>query len=105
MNERLKLCPFCGGEAKSYPGVLGEVYCPLCGATTPRGENSCELWNKRTKNELKPCPLCGGDAEICKTYTRKYIARCKQCGFETGLWYMSEEAISAWSMRFNDDKV
>ena len=56
MNEQLKPCPFCDGEAllKTYYGsgkeALGFVYCKECGVTTRSYESinaAIEAWNRR----------------------------------------------------------
>lgn len=64
MNEELKPCPFCGGEAEviklenyhtqSYRYF---VTCRVCGAEIPRISRSRQqaksVWNRRADNETK----------------------------------------------------
>ena len=67
MNNKLKPCPFCGGEAKIhncaelenetarviYSGKIG-IHCAVCRVATIPYENmtqAVEAWNRRTKNE------------------------------------------------------
>ena len=59
MNEKLKRCPFCGGEAEiAYHFRLGtgeflsKVYCTKCGVMTPvyvGEEEAINAWNTRVK--------------------------------------------------------
>lgn len=57
MSEKLKLCPFCGGEAEVI-AVIDEwnetyfVLCTNCGANTINGineEEAINAWNMRVK--------------------------------------------------------
>ncbi len=56
MSEKLKLCPFCGGEAelRKYPDDSWDVTCKnkncnrvVMTAITQTKERAIELWNKR----------------------------------------------------------
>lgn len=60
MNKELKPCPFCGGEANTYPVVVGRhldhtlfsVSCKKCGCGTKRFDwirEAIAAWNKRAK--------------------------------------------------------
>lgn len=58
--EKLKPCPFCGGEAspKNTGGVFfvscgyGTPSCGMTGPTTMDGvDRACELWDKRAEPE------------------------------------------------------
>ena len=55
MSEKLKPCPFCGGDAKMYNDCdtfLGYVYCPKCrgraGYECQTNDEAIAAWNKRT---------------------------------------------------------
>lgn len=62
--DKLKPCPFCGGEAHLFVNNGVRVICPDCGATTKvlidsmsaRGvsgnsvESVIKAWNRRTEN-------------------------------------------------------
>lgn len=54
--EKLKPCPFCGGEAKvqRFPRNYS-VYCTECGARTmsfkPTEEEAVEDWNRRVSDD------------------------------------------------------
>lgn len=52
-NNRLKSCPFCGGEAELYQTYNGcyQVECHKCGARScieKKKENVISKWNERT---------------------------------------------------------
>lgn len=56
MMEKLKPCPFCGGEAKVMDrGFPHWVYCTKCYAKVHGGtrdeKDSIEAWNRRTNDE------------------------------------------------------
>lgn len=57
--EKLKKCPFCGGEAQmcagSSKGEIAWVYCEKCGAesgTRDTAEKAAEAWNRRVNEWL-----------------------------------------------------
>jgi Lar family restriction alleviation protein len=52
MTEKLKLCPFCGGEAQIYSAYDSThcVQCTVCGITTLHTRNKADaiaVWNRR----------------------------------------------------------
>lgn len=56
MAETLRLCPFCGGEAKfeTYGGTACAVVCQSCRCGTPTmslddGMQAVEAWNRRAE--------------------------------------------------------
>lgn len=58
MMRELKPCPFCDGKAElvdyGLTGRLKVVMCLDCGARTrvfERGENACDAWNRRARDE------------------------------------------------------
>lgn len=68
MMDRLKPCPFCGGEARlRYFKPLGWVQCKKCGATsaavsdyyeeTDGKEQAVAAWNRRAQPENEPLTL------------------------------------------------
>ena len=62
MNDKLKPCPFCGGEAmlEKIPNRSFIVRCPKCGAKTPYWSWSAaaiETWNKRAQPTFTPDEL------------------------------------------------
>lgn len=118
MNNQLLPCPFCGGDAHLAWYNYGEehvvVECEnfnclsaVCGAKTP--EEAVKRWNSRMKeNNLKRCPFCGGVARLehfdngeCEMYQVK----CKnpQCQAETPTYNESEDVISIWNNRNNQE--
>ena len=83
MKDKLKVCPFCGGEAeaKTEESGLKQVSCSTCGTHTLWSINAHSAWNKRRRAgiELKPCPCCGGSAKLHEAYDGKYCVQCKDC--------------------------
>ena len=73
--ERLKPCPFCGGEAKIMKmGYPHWVYCLECGAKVHGGtsseKDSIKAWNRRAeRSEESFCTHC-------KTKDIEYCAAC-----------------------------
>ena len=60
MDEMLKPCPFCGGEAKleTYGGTACAVVCQSCHCGTPTvslndGERAVEAWNRRAERTCR----------------------------------------------------
>jgi len=64
--DKLKLCPFCGGEAKPVPrfcmGYSGDgVICSVCHAETPKHLEYAAArrwWNTRAEPAPKTCKDC-----------------------------------------------
>lgn len=74
--EKLKPCPFCGGEAKIMKmGYPHWVYCLQCGAKVHGGtiseKDSIKAWNRRAeRNEESFCTHCKTkDVEHCAACT------------------------------------
>ena len=108
MTEKLKPCPFCGGDVETNTSsVIEQIYCPNCGATTVWSTFSVsrEHWNKRTKKEtrLKLCPICGNRAIIHKAYDGTFCVQCPKCTLTSPYKSTKEEAIKAWNRRINDE--
>ncbi len=120
MTEKLKPCPFCGGEAKlqelkMLDGTI--IYYIIC------RNNSCKVqpmthemntdyeainaWNNRPENiimngELKSCPMCGSNAELIKFASSVYCVLCHNDNcitYERYGYHTKEEAIKAWNSR------
>lgn len=58
MSEKLKPCPFCGGEVEFYIGVydICTVTCKNCGAMTSftnslTKDKTIDTWNRRVSND------------------------------------------------------
>lgn len=56
MSDKLKSCPFCGGEAEVVETLFYDykVACEKCGASTPlcdSEEMAVEAWNRRKESE------------------------------------------------------
>ena len=102
-ENKLNLCPFCGGVAELkceyYRSDPLDRYYAECTRCAARGgessaipeklnqEMATELWNNRMKTPtviLKPCPFCGvGNAgEVIRSHTNVYI-KCVCCGIRT----------------------
>ena len=105
MTEKLKPCPFCGGEAKvdvsQALSELKQVFCPNCGASNLWGKDAVKLWNKRKK--IKRCPICGAKGLIHEAYDGTWLVQCSKCYLTGPHKPTQEEAIKAWNRRANDD--
>ena len=96
MSEKLKPCPFCGGEAEILQ-TSGHMFCPLCSDCDTSGghyfteEDAARAWNDRAErtchNALKesdyggvwPIPhfKCSSCGVMLAFYEFDY---CPQCG-------------------------
>lgn len=124
MTEKLKPCPFCGGEAKyakagwfkGFPEEIADyvmIVCSSCGATTETYKSINELtslWNKRSEkiadnNGLKSCPNCGKKARVFVLHGGNYIIECSSdnnyecCHVSNGFSPNAKDAITAWNSR------
>ena len=82
MAETLRLCPFCGGEAKleTYGGTSCAVVCQTCRCGTPTmslddGMQAVEAWNCRAER------TCRIDMPVIDWETGETDYRCSACGF------------------------
>ena len=61
MREKLKPCPFCGGEAEYGLTMAGEeVYCTACYANMPRmttADETIRRWNTRADRTCRMVPM------------------------------------------------
>ena len=106
MSEKLKHCPFCGGEAKVLDGTpLHMVICTKCNSNTSWRWKAIDIWNKRTRKEtrLKPCPLCGCKAEITDGVGEGFRIQCKKCGLSSDDSWEIGKIIKAWNRRANNE--
>ena len=105
MNEQLKTCPFCGGEAELKTNEsIGQVVCTQCGARNLWSSNAQALWNKRTKRDtsLKPCPICGKKGRVFQAYDGSFCVQCLNCSLTTNYFQNANEAKNAWNTRANE---
>lgn len=50
MQEQLKPCPFCGGEAREIESLFASIYCADCGVMGPKYlhmNQAIKHWNTR----------------------------------------------------------
>ena len=124
MKEKVKPCPFCGGEAKymkvgwvkGTPSEFADwvmIICPDCHCVTEAYKDINELtalWNKRAKNvndykRLSSCPHCGGKANVSMITRGYYKVECANddyyecCHTASGISTNKERAITAWNRR------
>lgn len=87
MKEKLKPCPFCGGEAKIRKDITGltEVWCYDCLTNTglqPPGDYAIKKWNTRPAEDA----LKASNEKMRKVLEKQCIA-CRmrdhecECGF------------------------
>ena len=114
MSEKLKPCPFCGGEAMEreatyYHNTRYYIQCTKCGAGSAFSlseQGAIDAWNTRAyeqkQPELKPCPFCGKIPQLIDAGTYYYVCcfnelcKIRPCTSEKNA---PEEAISAWNTR------
>lgn len=85
MNDELKPCPFCGGEAKRSEETYGVtfmswVYCTSCGAQGASRHieaEAAEAWNARATFGSGECEFVG-DA--------KRTPKCSACGWQASIY-------------------
>lgn len=109
MVEKLKDCPFCGGQAEiiktEFEGErVYSVSCEDCNATTGASSDKgfvIEVWNCREEN-LLPCPNCGGQGLVSEVEIEgeKYLSViCEKCGISTFASQDELEVKAAWNTR------
>ena len=121
MNEKLKTCPFCGGEAelrsftsKENNQEIWYVTCQICEVFIENfktKQQAIEAWNLRTTREysqnekLKECPFCGSNAKVFHSVIHTiFHVKCVNeitCGAELGYFSSEQEAIDSWNERSN----
>lgn len=93
MSEKLKPCPFCGGEAEILQ-TSGHMFCPLCSDCDTSGghyfteEDAACAWNDRAERTchrvmrgLKNAPgFVGGFCSECEHPINEGAAYCEHCG-------------------------
>lgn len=89
--NKLKPCPFCGGEA-DFDSYLDEdlvaVKCDYCGVKTPyksSSEAAAYFWNKRAERTCEavadePAPFIEWVCSKCKQPLDKAYNYCPNCG-------------------------
>ena len=112
MENKLKPCPLCGGEAILYRNIIIQVHCKNCEFGTcicHSEEEAIERWNHRTirsqKNYLgiSNCPLCGNE-EILHTDDGYYKHMfCTKCWASAKGYKTLYEAIDAWKRRAGEE--
>ena len=51
--EKLKPCPFCGGEAKEFPSSGAPIWCSNSHCGLNNGVMDVEMWNTRPAGEVE----------------------------------------------------
>lgn len=103
-NNKLKPCPFCGGEAELYQTYNGcyQVECHKCGARScieKKKENVISNWNMRSTTERKSKTMTLDEAiEYCEEVTTKncleYVEEHQQlANWLHTLKYLEENAV------------
>ena len=85
--QELKLCPFCGGEARfeTYGGTACAVVCQTCGCGTPTmrlddGMIAADLWNRRAE---RTCRMEYNEQWSHDEYYPTECYNCSECGHMT----------------------
>lgn len=124
MNEELKPCPFCGGEAsftltESRAGKWGFVKCGSCGATCNDDDvgdaDWCvDVWNRRAPSAsiadtagAKPCDMGVGcdESGVCYAEANGEPDRCSKFGVsETPPYGLTERERFIWNLGYSSGK-
>ena len=90
MTDKLKSCPFCGGEAElAIVKLWNHVYCKNCHSRTTMyssEEQAIEAWNNRPSPWHTGMPAEDGDY-VVETWTGKHTVLT----FKNGWWWISDE--------------
>lgn len=103
-NNKLKPCPFCGGEAELYQTYNGcyQVECHKCGARScieKKKENVISNWNMRSTTEIKSKPMTLDEAiEHCEEVATENCSECAEEHKQLANWlhtlkYLEENAV------------
>lgn len=103
-NNKLKPCPFCGGEAELYQSYCGyyQIECHQCSArscTAVEKESVISNWNMRSTTEIKSKTMTLDEAiEYCEEVTIKncleYVEEHQQlANWLHTLKYLEENAV------------
>ena len=117
MSEKLKPCPFCGGEAVLDSVDYDAWYvqcidydgdCEMRPSTElcETSEDAVEIWNRRAgiSEALECCPFCGREA-VAECVNGSWHVECADfdgdCDMKphTRAYKTREEAIKAWNRR------
>lgn len=124
MTEKLKPCPFCGGDVELRYSDYGDqcwIKCTHCSLACRfekhlhHSDRTAEAWNQRKgarKAEscdlFNPCPFCGGEATLRYLYNPLWkvspqmgYVQCLDCGSNGPAHDYSsiEEAAEDWNRR------
>ena len=113
MENELKPCPNCGGQAKLHKrGNKFYVECDGdCWTQTSKysyQEDAIKEWNglkrRKAEKELLTCPFCGGNAVFVCTRPSDEVGfyRCENYCVEQCHTLTREEAFDEWNRRCSD---
>ena len=104
MYNKLKPCPFCGGEAELYQSYCGyyQIECHQCSArscTAVEKESVISNWNMRSTTERKSKTMTLDEAiEHCEEVATKNCSECAEEHQQLANWlhtlkYLKENAV------------